>query len=215
MSQQSSSEQGCCCRVAWLQLRLPAPGGVLIAGPGSDELAGLLGQWLGSARDCLTHVVTVDCSEVDSGSLQRVQRHLQPLVSLLEVASALIGMPVLGSRELAGLLGQWLGSARGCLTHAVTADCSEVDSGSLQRVQRHLQPLVSLLADVSAMIGMLIAGPGSDELASLLGQWLGDARDCLTHVVTVDCLEVHSGSLKRVQRHLQPLVRLIVVVFAP
>ena len=60
---------------------------MLIAGPGSDELAGLLGQWLGSARDCLTHVVFVDCSEVDSGSLQ-------PLVSLLVAASALLGMPI-------------------------------------------------------------------------------------------------------------------------
>ena len=51
-------------------------------GAGAAELAQLLGSCLAAASDCLTHVVHLNCSEVDSGSLQRVQRHLQPLVRL-------------------------------------------------------------------------------------------------------------------------------------
>ena len=73
------------CRPAWHALRLAPPGGVLVEGPrgaGAAEVAQLLGSCLATASDCLTHVVHVDCSEIDSGSLQRVQRHMQPLVCL-------------------------------------------------------------------------------------------------------------------------------------
>ena len=66
-------------RKGWWKLGVPSPGGVLICSPTASSrsgLAALLGEVLAQHEQCLTHIVHIDCQDIETDTLSSALNQL-------------------------------------------------------------------------------------------------------------------------------------------